>query len=232
MQKYYKNRLRNTKAHTAIQLTDVKWSPYVQLMKGDHYDESKVYKRDNGHYGFTDYQYNITTFDLDVANGEIYVLDENYDPANDNVIVDLSMLEAFINEALLTGVGESSNTPELSGIMYVNNTEPVQELYIKNTIIANFPKLNIFFANVEKAISGKFILPDFDDDGRYLGTYSYVSDGKSENTKSIQKIAKTEWFTNPYTTYKPEKPNYDFLGWSASLSQDDLISNASASVEE
>lgn len=232
MQKYYKNRLRNTKAHTAIQLTDVKWSPYVQLMKGDHYDESKVYKRDNGHYGFADYQYNITTFDLDVANGEIYVLDENYDPANDNVIVDLSMLEAFINEALLTGVGESSNTPELSGIMYVNNTEPVQELYIKNTIIANFPKLNIFFANVEKAISGKFILPDFDDDGRYLGTYSYVSDGKSENTKSIQKIAKTEWFANPYTTYKPEKPNYDFLGWSSSLSQDDLISTASASTEE
>ena len=231
MQKYYKNRLKNTSTHTVIKLTDVKWSPYIQLIKGDTYDEKRTYKRDNGHYGLEDYEYNITTFDLDVENGEIYVLDEAYKTANDNVITDISMLNAFIDEALLIGVGENSTIPELTGIMYVNNSTPVDELLIKNKIVKNFPKLNIFFANVTKAVSGKFILPDFDDDGNYLGTYSYVSDGKTEEL-SIQKIATDSWFENPYAKYKPEKPNYDFLGWSTSRNKADLISDAHASAED
>ena len=233
MQKYYRNRLRNTQAYTKIKLTDVQWSPYIQLIKGDKYEEGRVYKKDDGHYGLVDYEYNISTFDYDVANGEIYVLRTDYNNANDDTIMDIDMLNAFIDQPLLVGIGENSTKPELTGIMYVNNPEDaaISELEIKERIVTNFPNLNIFFAHVDKAVSGKFILPDFDDDGNYLGTYSYVSDGSTEEL-SIQKIAHDGWFENPYTKYKPEKPNYDFLGWSTSRNEADLISNAEASEEE
>jgi hypothetical protein len=142
------------------------------------------------------------------------------------------MLLAFIDEPLLIGLTEGDTIPDLSGSMFVNNTEAVDELLIKNKINAAFPKLNIFFANVKPAISGKSILPDFDDNGVYLGTYSYVSDGQNEDARSVQKIAPTSWFSNPYTTYKPEKPNYDFLGWSSSMDKLNLISSATATKAE
>lgn len=230
--KYYKNRLRKTSDYTKIKLTDVKWSPYIQLIKDDKYDPDRVYKKDNGHYGLEDYQYDISQFDLEVANGEIYVLDEAYDSANDNTITDISLLLDFINKPLLVGPSENSKVPDLSGTIYINNTEAIDELEeLKNQVTKNFPKLNIFCANVTKATSGKFILPDFDDDGNYLGTYSYVSDGVTEEL-SIQKIAGDDWFENPYRKYKPEKPNYDFLGWSASRDKKDLISSAKETPEQ
>lgn len=231
--KYYKNRLKDTSLHTKIKLTDVKWSPYIQLIKGDKYESGKTYKKDNGHYGLADYVYDVTTFDYDVANGEIYLLDTSYTEEQINSISNIDLLNDFIDKALLIGTGENSTVPELTGIMYVKNTAAtaVDELTIKNKIVKNFPKLNIFFEHVTPATSGKFILPDFDDDGNYLGTYSYVSDGETTEL-SVQKIGPDDWFVNPYRKYKPEKPNYDFLGWSSSRSQADLISNASATLEE
>lgn len=233
MSKYYKNRLKDTANRTTIKLTDVKWSPYVQLIEGDKYDKTKTYKKDNGHYGLVDYQYDVTTFDYDVANGEIYYLDTSYTEDQINSITNIDMLNDFIDKALLIGVGENSTVPELTGIMYVKNTEAtaVDELTIKNKIVKNFPKLNIFFEHVIPATSGKFILPDFDDDGNYLGTYSYVSDGETTEL-SIQKIPADGWFENPYTKYKPDKPNYDFLGWSSTKDKSGLISSVKETAEQ
>ena len=231
MSKYYKNRLKDTTTHTKIKLTDVKWSPYTKLIEGDKYDSTKTYKRDNGHYGLVDYSYDISTFDYDVKNGEIYVLDPSYTSEQIGMIDNIDLLNDFIEKDLLIGVGEGMTVPELTGIMYVKNTAEtaIDELDIKDNIVKNFPQLTIFVEHVNKATSGKFILPDFDDEGNYLGTYSYVSDGETTEL-SIQKIEEG-WFENPYAKYKPEKPNYDFLGWSSSLSKDDLISSSKDSAE-
>lgn len=235
VKKFYQNRLKDQTKKTRIKITDVKWSPYTKLIEGDSYDATKLYKQDDGHYGLKSYTYNEDRFAYDVANGEIYVYDDSVTEEQLNLITDIQMLNDFISKDLLIGMGEGagSEKPNVTGIMYVKNSEsnPEDELTIKSKIVSNFPGLNIFFEHVNQAVSGKFILPDFDDDGNYLNTYSYVSDGQTEEL-SIQKIAQGSWFENPYTKYKPEKPNYDFLGWSSSLSKDDLISSAHASAEE
>ena len=204
-----------------ITLTKVRWSPYVQLVEGDTYvsaDASKYYM-DDGHYGFTPYTYNRDTFEAQVLSGEIYKLDTSIPSATIDQITNVDMLAQMITNSHYTaGV---SQVPNITGIIYINNTTPIDELYIKNTLIKNYPQLKFFFKNVTKCYSAKFVLPNED------GSYSYVKFQDENITElTVQKIDGSSWFDNPYNLYVATKDNYDFHGWSTTKDDTGLISSA------
>ena len=201
-----------------IVMTKVKWSPYVQLLEGDEYniDEASNYYIDNGHYGFDSYVYDRDTFNAQVLSGEIYKLNTNIDSSDINQISDVEMLEQMItNDHYIAG---STLVPNISGIIYVQNNSPIDELYVKNNLVKHYPQLKFFFAKVNPCYSAKFVIPND------KGGYSYVS-FKDENIvePTVQKISASEWFENPYTLYTAKKDNYDFHGWSTTLDDSGLI---------
>jgi hypothetical protein len=227
LKKYFDLRIKQTASQSKIALTKVNWSPYIQLVEGDVYDPTATYFMDDGHYGFIPYEYHAGNFPIQVLNGEIYRLDESIKTEDINQITDIDMLYTFINDTNYSGTNEGSSCPNISGIMYVANEVPIDEYEVRDKIIKNFPQLTIFFKNVTKVNSARFILQE--DDGRW----SYVPNDKPSNTQpSVQKIKDGQWFANPYTLYKPEKDAYDFLGWSTTPDETGLISSYHASAAE
>ena len=203
-----------------ITMTKVKWSPYVQLLEGDTYNaaEASKYYIDNGHYGFAQYSYNRDTFEAQVLSGEIYKLNTDIPTDTINQITNVDMLAQMITNRHYTA--GSVSVPNITGIIYVNNNTPIDELYVKNTLVKNYPQLKFFFANVNQCYSAKFVLPTDN------GGYTYVKFQDENITElTVQKISADQWFENPYTLYKAEKDNYDFHGWSTTLDNSGLISS-------
>jgi hypothetical protein len=230
LNQYYNIRSRQTAMVSQITLTDVKWSPYVQLLEGDVYDGKSQYFIDDGHYGFTPYTYNAATFNTQVLNGEIYRLDSTIPQATYNQISDVEMFKEFMTNGLYVGTNENSTCPNITGVIYVNNDEPINELWVRNNLVKNFPNLTFFFNSVERVNSARFILQDTE-----TGLWDYVPNADANNFEpSVQKIA-SGWFKNPYELYAPEKDNYDFHGWSTSPDPEDtdsMISSFGATLEE
>ena len=205
-----------------ITMTKVKWSPYVQLLEGDTYNsvDAAKYYVDNGHYGFAPYTYDRDTFEAQVLSGEIYKLNTDISADTINQISDVSMLAKMITDSHYTA-GGSISVPNITGIIYVNNATAIDELYIKNTLVRNYPQLKFFFANVDQCYSAKFVVPTDN------GGYTYVKFQDENITElTVQKISADQWFENPYTLYVAEKDNYDFHGWSTTRDDTGLISSA------
>ena len=227
LKQYYTIRARQTAMKSQITLTDVKWSPYVQLVEGDSYDSKSQYFVDDGHYGFTPYTYNAGTFATQVLNGELYRLDTSIAESVYGQIDSIEMLEKFIDDNLYVGTNEGSKCPNITGIIYINNETPVDELKIRTKFVKNYPYLTFFFKNVAQVNSARFILLDSE-----TGLWDYVPNKDANNFEpSVQKI-KEGWFTNPYTLYAPEKDNYDFHGWSTTPDMSGLIASAGATTQE
>ena len=199
---------------TKVQMTNVEWSPYIQLVEGDTYIEadSALYYKDNGHMRLEAYVYNKDTFNRDVLNGEIYKFNPNLDNASQQ-ITDTSMFSDMMESNKWVGIGDNAENPNITGIVYIHNTTPVNEYTFRTSIGAKFPHLTFFFANVTEAYTAKFIIQD--ETGVY--TYATMEDG----TKGIETI-QTGWFKNPYGRYEAEKDSYDFKGWSTSNNPEDI----------
>ena len=235
--KYYKLRKSKTTGNTGITMTDVKWSPYTLLVEGDVYvpaDRSKYFV-DTGHYALraiTDED--INNFNNMVLNGEIYKKDTSISDSKISLVADADMFFDMITDTKFVSATGAAN-PNITGIIYVNNTTAVKEIDIRTKLVAAYPKVTFFFNEVEEAYSAKFVLPDLDPvTEEYLGTYSYVPNAKGTDELSIQKITEG-WFTNPYDAkdgYLPKKPNYDFLGWSTTTDRSGLISSVNDSADE
>jgi hypothetical protein len=59
------------------------------------------------------------------------------------------MFETFRTSKLFLSTAEQNNSiPNITGIVYINNTTPVDEYYIRNTLQTAYPDLVFFFANV------------------------------------------------------------------------------------
>lgn len=185
------------------------WTPYVQLVEGDEYNanEADKYFVDNGHYGFDSYTYDSATFATQVLNGEVYKFDDEL-AEQSGQIVDVKMLEDFISNEHFRTVSSSITRvcPEITGVIYIDNTEAVDEGYIYSTLQAAFPNLTFFFKNVTKGYTAKFV--QMNDDGTYtlIGTQKIASNDTSST------------FENPIDKYKGQYEdlvaNYDFYGWS------------------
>lgn len=207
-----------------LTLTKVKWSPYTQLVEGDVYNlaDENLYYKDNGHYGLTHYEYNRDTFNGDVLSGVLYKLNPNIAQEDINQITDISMLEELIRNTHYISTS-GTNIPNISGVIYVNNSTAVDELYIKNNLVKYYPQLTFFFANVDSdnCYSAKFVL--YDEETKSYSYVKFIDENIVEPT--VQKIDKNSWFENPYNLYVATKDNYDFHGWSTTNDDSGLITS-------
>ena len=205
----------------AINLKNVNWSPYSVVDYGEVYDENKsnLYLRDNSRFKLEPYIYEDTTWEAGTKNGKIYLIDNNI---NNNVITDLNIFDEFINsyniavdyynnndQSMLKNYFKNTvpnqtypTVPEISGIIYINNTEAVDEAEIANKYLKLFPKIQFFFNKVETA---------------YTAIYVTLIDGIEEiiytERKSLSNFDLGLTYPDP-NKYTPSRLNYDFVGWS------------------
>lgn len=214
----YKNGEGNGQKELKISLTDVDWSPYRQLDMEAEYDSNITYYTDDNHYGFKTYTYTTpAAWQLALSNKEIYSYD-NSRAADSMKIKDIQMLLDFINRAQFKNtVSTGASVPVITGTIYVNNTEPVDENVIRNTLLLNtaFPaeKLNIHFAKVKKGYSARFLQVEEDGTYKVIGTQVLAADS----------IATQFRFKSPYEMYEAKRDNFDFWGWSTTNSADNVI---------
>lgn len=211
-----------------VQLTNVNWSPYVQLLEGDVYVEADkdLYFVDNGHMGFEPYTYDEFKFETDVLNGILYKYDASFEESA-AAITDVAMFSDMANaSSIWQGIADNTSCPNITGIVYINNgvENTVDEYTFRTGLAKKFPNLTFFFKNVAKAYTAKFIIQEDD------GTYVYATD--LSGNKAIETITADTWFANPYKNYKAEKDNWDFHGWSTTNDSDGLIGSAEKSETE
>lgn len=213
----------------AINVKNVNWSPFSVVEYGEAYDETKpdIYYIDNDRYGLELYSdHTASRWDYYTKNGKAYIYNVDYLNANSNVITDLSLLDVYIESYIAAkeyfdspeganslALNYFKNTsvdslvptlPDLTGIMYVNNTEAIDEAEITNKYLAYFPKLQIFCKNIKNAYGANFV--------------TYI-DGVETLIFSERKSADTDPDAlgityPPVKEYTPARLNYDFLGWS------------------
>jgi hypothetical protein len=210
---------------TKVQMTDVKWTPYTLLLEGDTYDKQhpELYFRDDGHMGLVAYTYDENAFEAQVLNGELYKLDKSLENTA-NQITSLAMFEDMANSDKWRGIAANSTVPNITGIVYINNTDAINEYEFRNNLAKKYPNLTFFFKNVTKAYTAKFIIQD------ETGVYKYAVDDK--DNKAIQTITKDEWFLNPYANYTAIKENWDFWGWSTTNDKTGIIGSVEQTDEK
>ena len=225
LKRYYDIRKTQSEASSAITMTNVQWSPYVQVTIDDEPNVNTSYFIDNGHYKLEPYPYTVNTDDTiwqtKVTNGEIYYLNEDISADVINQIDDsaLEMFNKFCennNAFIADKVGSNNKVPEITGIIYINNSEnnSVDELTIRNELNAKFPNLTFFFANINQAYTAKFVVMA-EDEGND-GLYTEIG------SQTIEYSADT-FFVDPNTLYlktdiEKAKQNHDFIGWAATNS--------------
>lgn len=214
LKRYFDIRRRQGSS-SLVQMTNVQWSPYIQVSVDEDWDATAEYWQDNGHYGLVRYNYDPTTWSVKIKNKELYRKDPNVSIEDINQIDDsaIEMLNIFManNNAFIST--ENNNVPNITGFIYINNATQVDEFEIRNGLGAKFPGLTFFFADVNEAYTAKFLLMDEDEGNN--GTYTEVA------SQSIR----SGWFEDPIALYRDikdvlntAKPNHDFLGWAATNS--------------
>ena len=229
----------------AISVKNVNWSPFSVVEYGEVYDSSKpdIYYVDNDRYGLEVYtDHTDKRWEYYTKNSKIYIYNADYLNANSNVITDLGLLDIYIDSYIAakeyfdspngslernyfknTSVDSLVPTiPEITGILYVNNTNPVDEAEIVNKYLTYFPKLQIFCKNIKKAYGANFVTLI---DG--VETLIY-SERKSSNT-AADKLNITY---PPVKDYTPVRLNYDFLGWSVNSNANPEDSNVYCHPEQ
>ena len=146
-----------------VSLKNVTWSPYIQVNYGETQQEGVTYYVDNGRYRLEECDPS-SNWDYLTLNGKLYT-----DDGSARVVTDLSLLDEFIasyEEAQTTyeetndrskeyffdanADGTKVTLPDITGLLYVENTDPVTELELAKTYGDKeyFPKLKIFCKNV------------------------------------------------------------------------------------
>ena len=209
-----------------ISLVDVEWSPYKKLTSGAMKVAGHTYYTDDGHYGFTEYTNSDAYWEIDLINGEVY----DYIPEleeDSHKITDIQMLKDFIEYNQFKNTTSTGNsTPVITGTIYVDNDEPVDEDYIRNTLLtdANFPgeKLDIRFKNVTPGYTATFLQVEPD------GTYKVID----KQVLPASTISSVNRFTSPYTLYEAKRDNYDFHGWSTTNDASNVIAETDWNISD
>lgn len=212
----------NPGASAFLTLKEVKWSPYELLTEGDIYDNVNYdYYIDNNHYGVANYTFvDQASFELNVLNKKVYRVKKG---AKMDTIKDINIFKYFIGGTSIfkSAINSSKKTPDITGIVYIDNTDAVEESYIRNFLIKEFPNLTFIFKNVVQGYSAKFLVPELvynEEQEEYVesGVYSYAQpkSGTEPSTQSIKASEiDTTWFANPYDLYEVNKTNFVFEGW-------------------
>ena len=196
-----------------ITITDVDWSPYKQLTEGAEYNEADanngLYWVDNGHYSFdafTASDYTDMKWRLALKNGELYRLDTSIDAS---VIKNTDLLSNLKNNSkFYSTAAEDNEVPIVTGIIYVDNDEAVNEKTIENELGSSYPGLKLFFKNIEKVPTAKYVI--LNDDGTY-DLLARRSLGDDEIFFPDPADLINQSILDGYDT---RSPKYDFYGWS------------------
>ena len=209
-----------------VTMTNVNWCPFVQLSEGDRYDATKTYWMDDNHYGFKLYEnvgpgYDVELFNLDVLSGKLYS-DSRTDTSSfdDNVLfIDDEAVQLLMNIANKNANFKNAakdKTPEITGIIYIHNINPIEESYIKDQLQSLYPNLTFFFNSVTKGYSAQFLFRNPE-----TGADEYVDFINGSQMPSVQKISQEAyrennniWFEDPFRLYEPKRTHYEFVGWS------------------
>ena len=195
-----------------ITITDVDWSPYKQLTEGVEFSvedaNNHLYYIDNGHYSFTEFKASDYTADkwrIGIKNGELYKLDTSIDSS---VISSLDLLTNFkTNSKFFSTAAENNTVPYISGIVFIDNETAINEAEIEDLIGSSYPDLKLFFRNITKVPSAKYVI--LNDDGTYdVLVRKSLREGESffPNPRSLD----LQSTLDKYDT----RTQYDFYGWS------------------
>lgn len=240
-----------------ISLKNVSWSPYEQVPHGTAYDANITYYVDNGRY-----QLEVCdpsdNWDYLTLNGKLYTdngsaravtnfdlfnkLIDSYEEANELYLeTNTDRSKEYFFDA--NADGTRITLPDITGLLYVENVDPVTELKLANVYGSYFPKLKIFCANVSEDNKTEYInsITSYDkvktdvnktDFNNNLGKYYIEDKSLIEGYKvAIEYDASVEYYTKnisdevffssiqsggsvPYPENAPTRINYDFLGWS------------------
>lgn len=202
----------------AINLKDVKWSPYTVVQYGESYDDNKNYFIDNGEYALQPYTYDESNWAYNTLNNYIY----EYDATAENSVLNLDVLKTIIDNYKAAveyynntaGLDNSLNyftdtsgeitkptIPSITGLLYVNNANGAG--YSSNVLLNEygkyFPDLKIFCAKVT---------------GSYTAEFVSVADNGTVTVEHIERLEMTPDAKITYPDIIPVRLNHDFLGWS------------------
>ena len=196
-----------------ISLTDVEWTPYIQVEYGTEYQNSISYYLLNDHSTFETFNF-VDTNDWNnkLLNGQIYIYNSKYTKEQEeNTIMNLDLLDNFIinyETAKENGTisqfrnisGDATATiPTITGNLYVANdeTNKINEAELTSKYKKYFPNLNIYAKNIQIANISKYI--------------KIYENGKIE-TIAIERT--DDVYPLQPKGNKPTQTHYDFIGWS------------------
>lgn len=216
LKKYYDTIDPASSTLNRITMKDVNWCPYVQLTDGDIYNQNETnYYLNDKHYGFKSWTKDASKFNDLVLNGQLYLYKGESEVNIGNDFLEMIQSIQTDKKDIFADASSSEEHPILTGIVYINNNNYVEESWIRNTLQPMYPNMTFFFKNVTQAYSAEFLYKDPE-----TGVDKYVKFINGDTSPSVQKISKTEyaggktWFDNPFNLYKPERTHYDFIGWS------------------
>lgn len=231
LRRYYLGCKRGNLKDCEINFVNVQWSPY-RLLSDDkaELDTSRKYFKDNGHFQLNAIpQDRVNTITkLDIKNGLIYYLDETvngYEEIHNKLINYNDLLKKIYDESQVynkdnTFKGINQNNPNITGIVYIENNEAIDEHIIQDELQSIYPNLTIFVKNVNKEYSVKFIIEDTDEDGNVIAqeilkTQKLIknADGSSSQIFFDDPTDKTKKNYISFGALQEKRPIDDFKGW-------------------
>lgn len=88
------------------------------------------------------------------------------------------MLKDYVEKYSSIFKGTATAMPEITGYIYIENSDIIDEGYIRNTLQSNnyYPNLNFFFKNVKPGYSGTFVQIDEDGKKNIIGIQKIAAD--------------------------------------------------------
>ncbi len=229
-------------AQRRINMSGVQWSPYVLIDDPETtFSASASYFRDDGHFGlvaFTAENYKDHPGDWKqyINNGQMYEYDKTIKTVD---ITDTKLLEHLIDNNNFIGISSGTKVPTITGYIYINNTEAVEESAIQDLLVKNYPNLTFFFKTVTKGYAARFVIQDKTTDsltGAVTTTETLIGTDKISLAEYEAK-PDTIFFKNPRertesafseTRINALKPSKDFIGWSTTPDRTGLIESYDA----
>ena len=221
----YYSACMNTAAGTErkVNLTNVQWAPYVKITDAEQvYDANAKYFIDNGHFGLTPYEYNFSTWKQYINNGIMYEYDEslylkNKDGSNFDITAPDLFAQLISNPKFVSTADTNNEIPNITGVVYIKNTEEIDEGLIQTNLATKFPGLTFLFEKVKKGYSARFVLVGADGSETLIGTdkisrEAYESAPENSKPFFVNPLNRTETAFS-LTRINSLRPTQDFLGW-------------------
>lgn len=220
LRRYYIGCENSELTNCSVNLTNVQWSPY-RLLNDDKVELDSInteYYKDNGHFQLE----KINAEDVskitssEIKNNLIYYYDNNVNGYNDihSKVTDYTLLCNLYNKAPVYFKGINQAYPNITGIIYIENTQEIEEHVIQEELQSIYPNLTIFVKNVKKEYSAKFVLEQEDANGVLI-----------QEILKTQKLplSSSKFFDNPtdsssetyisFGSLQEKMPTYNFKGW-------------------